>query len=109
MKKEYRHVGVCPIIVEGFGRVNPGTPSFICEMDAYWEKSFTEGGAIVVLREVPDETPDSEPSRPKPRPGGRTNPADVMPWPGRDEDGNLTMDGKLYVAPDAKAKAKKEK
>ena len=53
MKKEYRHKGACPIIVHGFGRVNPGVQSFVCDMDPTQEEFFLRIGAIVVLKEVP--------------------------------------------------------
>lgn len=93
--KEYRHKGVCPIIVEGYGRVNPGTPSFVCEMDPYWENSFLTNGSIEILDENTKKA-KTKPSVPKPWPGGLQNPADVKPWPGRDAEGNLTLDGRRY-------------
>ena len=76
MKKEYRHTGSQPILINGFGRRNPGSPAFICEMEPEQERFFSMIGAIEVIREVPEETPISPAS--KPGPLGSASPA---PWP----------------------------
>jgi hypothetical protein len=70
--KQYKMSGTLPIIVRGYGRVEPGAPPFTCEMDEDQEAFFTTIGAIRSLRdELPEGAKPTTPLKP-------TTPA----WPG---------------------------
>lgn len=56
MVKEYAMYGVCPIVVGGYGRVEPDSGTFRCEMEPAQEAFFLKIGAIKVLQELPGET-----------------------------------------------------
>lgn len=54
MVKEYQMTGSMPIVVNGYGRVEPRSVNFTCEMEAEQEKFFLKIHAVAVVREVPD-------------------------------------------------------
>lgn len=54
MVKEYEMTGTCPIIVNGYGRVEPETGTFRCEMEAAQEAFFSKIGAVRIVAELPN-------------------------------------------------------
>lgn len=62
MVKEYEMTGACPIVVGGFGRVEPETGTFKCEMEAAQEVFFLKIGAVRIVRELPEATHAPKPS-----------------------------------------------
>ena len=63
-KKQYEMTGALPIIVMGYGRVEPGAKPFVCEMEEEQEKFLFTIGAIKIRKEVAPEVPDTVPDKP---------------------------------------------
>lgn len=61
MVKEYVMTGACPIVVGGYGRIEPGAPPFACEMEAEQEKFFVKIGAVRIVQELPGAAPTTPP------------------------------------------------
>jgi len=85
MVKEYNHTGACPVIVGGYGRVEPGT-TFRCEMEAGQEAFLLKIGAVQVVRELPKAK--HAPLPPTPADGvvefeGKVLPTHPTGWPKR--------------------------
>lgn len=89
MVKEYEMTGACPVIVSNYGRVEPGSANFQCEMEAAQEAFFVKIGAVRVVKELPDATHAALP--PEPIDGGvdfegRTLKTWPTSWPRRSQD-----------------------
>lgn len=64
MVKEYEMTGAMPIVVGGYGRVEPGSPAFQVEMEAPQEAFFLKIGAVRIVREVPGAVSVALPAAP---------------------------------------------
>lgn len=64
MVKEYAMTGALPVIVGGYGRVEPGSPNFKCDMEPGQEQFLVKIGAVRVVRELPDEAHAALPPEP---------------------------------------------
>lgn len=86
MVREYEMTGTMPIIVGGYGRVEPYSGKFQCEMEAVQESFFVRIGAVRVLRDLPEAR--NVPLPPRPIDGvvefeGRTLTSMPTGWPHR--------------------------
>lgn len=54
MVREYEMTGTMPIIVGGYGRVEPGSKNFTCEMEPAQEAFFVKIRAVRVVADRPD-------------------------------------------------------
>ena len=65
MKKKYQHTGAHPIVIDDYGRVEPGFKRFfVCDMPEVQEAFFLKIGAIKIVEEVPATAPDTELRKP---------------------------------------------
>lgn len=54
MAKEYEFIGALPVTIPGYGRCEPDTGRFRCELDPEWEAFALKAGILRVVRELED-------------------------------------------------------
>lgn len=55
MAKEYRFIGAVPVVIPDYGRVEPDSGKFRCELDPAWEAFAVKAGILQVVRDLAED------------------------------------------------------